>query len=116
MKEANAFNLEEYLSNGVENIVKGIMRVSLKNPQESLFLLQYAHSSKHARSLRQQKEKEGKHIPPFLIASITNQCNLCGRMEILSRNILLVVYYLNRKIRYKKFWRENFNDNKGKNS
>ena len=68
--------LEEYLSNGVENIVKEIMRAALKNPQESLFMLQYASDSKKASKLRRQKEEEGKHIPPFLIASITNQCNL----------------------------------------
>lgn len=68
--------LEEYLSNGVENIVKEIMKAALKNPQESLFMLQYASDSKKARNLRKQKEEKGKHIPPFLIASITNQCNL----------------------------------------
>ena len=35
------FNLEEYLSNGIERIVKEIMKASLENPQESLFLMQY---------------------------------------------------------------------------
>ena len=70
------FNLEEYLSNGIERIVKEIMKASLENPQESLFLMQYARESRKARALRRQKEIEGKHIPPFLIASITNQCNL----------------------------------------
>lgn len=72
----NEFDLGEYLSNGVERIVKGIMKASLKNPKQSLFLLQYSKDSKDARTLRQQKQKEGKNIPPFLIASITNQCNL----------------------------------------
>ena len=70
------FDLGEYLSNGVEKIVKGIMKASLKNPKQSLFLLQYAKDSKKARTLRKQKQIEGKHIPPFLISSITNQCNL----------------------------------------
>ena len=69
-------NLEEYLSNGVERIVKGILRASLQNPRESLFMVQYAKESKRARGLRQKQEKEGTHIPPFLIASITNHCNL----------------------------------------
>lgn len=70
------FYLEEYLSNGVEKIVKGILKASLNNPKESMFMLQYAAASKKARGLRAQSEKMGEHIPPFLIASITNQCNL----------------------------------------
>ena len=30
------FKLEEYLTNGVENIVKGAIRATLKNPRQSL--------------------------------------------------------------------------------
>ena len=70
------WNLEEYLSNGVERIVKGILKASLQNPMESLFMMQYAKDSKRAREIRRKQEQEGVHIPPFLIASITNQCNL----------------------------------------
>lgn len=70
------FNLESYLSNGVENIVKNIVKATLKNPQASIFLMQYAKDSKKSRKLRQLAEQNGEHIPPFLIASITNQCNL----------------------------------------
>jgi MoaA/NifB/PqqE/SkfB family radical SAM enzyme len=69
-------DLEAYLSNGVDNIVKGILKTSLKNPQASIFMLQYANESKKARKLRQQAEHDGEHIPPFLIASISNKCNL----------------------------------------
>ncbi|ROR29210.1 hypothetical protein EDD66_103146 [Mobilisporobacter senegalensis] len=29
------FNLEEYLSKGIENIVKGIIKASIANPKES---------------------------------------------------------------------------------
>jgi MoaA/NifB/PqqE/SkfB family radical SAM enzyme len=70
------FNLEQYLSNGVENIVKGAIKASLKNPKESIFMAKYALASKRARKLRIQAEENGEHIPPFLIASITSQCNL----------------------------------------
>ncbi|MGN1165026.1 MAG: radical SAM/SPASM domain-containing protein [Lachnospiraceae bacterium] len=68
--------LEEYLSNGVERIVKGILKASLSNPQESLFMMRYSGESKKAREIRRKKEEEGAHIPPFLIASITTKCNL----------------------------------------
>ncbi len=70
------FNLETYLSHGVENIVKGALRASLSNPLESLFMAQYAISSKAAAKRRHEYKEKGISIPPFLIASITSQCNL----------------------------------------
>lgn len=70
------FNLEEYLSKGIENIVKGIIKASITNPKESLFMAKYAVSSKESAKLRRQSEEHGEHIPPFLIASITSKCNL----------------------------------------
>lgn len=74
--EKEEFNLEGYLSNGVENIINGIIKATLKNPKESAFMLQYSIAAKYARKMRENAEKKGVHIPPFLIASITNQCNL----------------------------------------
>lgn len=70
------FNLDTYLTNGVERIVKGIWKASLKTPIASIFMMQYINSNKEANSRRREFEKEGKHIPPFLIASITTSCNL----------------------------------------
>ncbi|MCI6061635.1 MAG: radical SAM protein [Dorea sp.] len=70
------WNLEEYLSHGVDRIIKGILKASLQNPKESIFMMQYAKDSRRAREIRRTQEEEGTHIPPFLIASITNQCNL----------------------------------------
>ena len=69
-------NLEEYLSNGVENIVKSILKASIKNPNASIYMLRYIEASKKARKIRIKYEENGEHIPPFLIASITSQCNL----------------------------------------
>lgn len=70
------FNLEEYLSNGIENIIKGAVKASFKNPKESAFIAKFALSGNKARKIRQKLEDTGEHIPPFLIASITNACNL----------------------------------------
>lgn len=72
----NNKELEEYLSNGVEKIVKGIIKASLINPKASIFMTKYAISSKRAREKRKMAELTGEHIPPFLIASITDKCNL----------------------------------------
>ncbi len=70
------FQLEEYLSNGVEHIITNAIRSSLSNPEESLFMAQYALSGKKAAKLRKKAEESGEHIPPFLICSITSNCNL----------------------------------------
>ncbi|RDU23354.1 radical SAM protein [Anaerosacchariphilus polymeriproducens] len=74
MKEE--FNLENYLSSGVEKIVKNALKATLSNPKESLFMAKYAIASKQARRIRAKAEEQGEHIPPFLIASITSECNL----------------------------------------
>ena len=71
-----AFNLESYLADGVESIVRGILKAALHNPKESRFMAKYAAQSKRSGKLRETAQKEGQHIPPFLIASITTQCNL----------------------------------------
>ena len=70
------FQLVDYLSNGVENIVTGALKTTFTNPKESLFLTKYALSSKKADKLRKNAEAKGEHIPPFLIASVTSNCNL----------------------------------------
>lgn len=70
------FSLETYLSKGVERIVKEIIKLSVSSPGKGLFFMRYAAAEKRARLLRKSYEEKGEHIPPFLIASITSQCNL----------------------------------------
>ena len=72
----NNFDLEQYLSGSVENIVKSMMRLSAFSPKESVFMAHFAASAKKAAMRRHENEAEGLHIPPFLIASITGRCNL----------------------------------------
>lgn len=70
------FDLEQYLTSGVVNLVHGIVKASIKNPKTSIFMTQYALSNKSANQKRKESEERGEHIPPFLIASITTKCNL----------------------------------------
>lgn len=72
----NEFNLGEYMTGGVEKIVKGAIRATLKDPKESAFMARYALASRESSKRRAEFEKQGEHIPPFLIASITSSCNL----------------------------------------
>ncbi len=70
------FDLDQYLTEGVELIVKDALAASLKNPKETAFLLTYALAARRADDARRRFASAGKHIPSFLIASITNRCNL----------------------------------------
>lgn len=70
------FNLEKYLTGGVENIIKSALKATLSNPKESIFMTKYALASKEASKKRRLSEKNGEHVPSFLIASITSKCNL----------------------------------------
>ncbi len=74
MKET--FDIVGYMSRGVTNIVKNAAKASLSNPAESMFMARFALASAAASQKRAKAEKEGEHIPAFLIASITSSCNL----------------------------------------
>lgn len=70
------FNLSQYLSNGIENIVKNVLKSFVKNPKESAFLMKYMLAVKEGKNKRDILEKKGEHIPPFLMGSIATNCNL----------------------------------------
>lgn len=69
-------NLQEYLTKGVKNIVGDAIKASLSNPKESIFMASFAAAAAKANSRRDRYERDGIHIPPFLICSITSKCNL----------------------------------------
>ena len=70
------FNIQEYMTRGVERVVSDAIKATLKNPKESAYMARFAMATKAASKKRARLESEGEHIPPFLIASITSSCNL----------------------------------------
>ena len=70
------FDLQGYMTRGVERVVADAIKATFKNPRESSFMLRFAAASRAASKRRAKAEKNGEHIPPFLIASITSKCNL----------------------------------------
>ena len=70
------FDIQKYMTRGVERIVADAIKATVKNPRESAYMLRFAAASKEASKKRAGLEKKGKHVPPFLIASITSSCNL----------------------------------------
>lgn len=73
MKE---FDIQEYMSKGVSNVIKSAVKATLKNPKEALFMTEFAFAAQKASEKRKKAEKDGEHIPAFLISSITSSCNL----------------------------------------
>ena len=70
------FDLQAYLTRGVEQLIADVIRATLKNPKESAYLAKFAQASRAASRKRRAREDAGEHIPSFLIASITSDCNL----------------------------------------
>ncbi len=73
---AEDINIQEYLAEGAEAIIKDALKATLKNPKESLYLAKFSRYAKKATKIRKKYESEGQNIPGFLIASITSSCNL----------------------------------------
>ena len=70
-------NLEEYMSQGVRNIMAKAYRNVLTNPREARFAWHMQRVfSKSEGTRRQAAARLGVDVPPFLIASIATQCNL----------------------------------------
>ena len=70
------FDLQAYVTRGVENVVRDALKATLKDPRESAFLLKFAAASRAASKKRRESEDAGEHVPSYLIASITSACNL----------------------------------------
>lgn len=68
--------LETYLSNSAKHIVGDILKASFLYPKASLFMMKFEGYSKKAAQIRHTHELQQEHIPAFLMASITNACNL----------------------------------------
>ncbi|MDR2467783.1 MAG: radical SAM protein [Spirochaetaceae bacterium] len=71
-----AASLAEYLNGAVNYIVRYAFKAALKSPKELLFIMRYAVMQRRMAKIRRSFEAHGEHIPLFLIASITSQCNL----------------------------------------
>lgn len=70
------FDLTAYLNQSAEQLIKDILKATLRNPKEAAFLRRHYNEHLAMEKRRMGLEAEGLHIPMFLIASITNACNL----------------------------------------
>ena len=62
-----AFNLEQYLAQGVRHILTGLTAAAGKNIKTAAFLARFAPAAQSAKHRRALLAAAGEHIPPFLI-------------------------------------------------
>ena len=69
-------NIRKVLNESLSIFFKDALRVALTNPLQAYSLLKTVRSQKKAVRIRSNWERQGIHVPPILIFSITNKCNL----------------------------------------
>ncbi len=68
--------LNSYMEQGIQSISGTVSAFYLNNIKGIKFLAAFLPSLAKGSKLRKNNEKNGLHVPPFLIASIASQCNL----------------------------------------
>ncbi|MEM1486136.1 radical SAM protein [Oscillospiraceae bacterium PP1C4] len=74
MKVNNAYNI--LLNNSINTFLKDALKVIYRNPAMTKHVLQAIRFQKKAAQKRAEYEKHGLQVPPYMIISITNRCNL----------------------------------------
>lgn len=69
-------SLNAFMNHGIKNISDTAGRFYFGNRRGKLFMLHTAAGFHKSAKIREQHELKGTHIPPFLIASISTDCNL----------------------------------------
>jgi len=64
------------LSKSLKVFFGDALRISLKNPSQAYFFFKTLRWQRQATRLRQNWESQGIHVPPIMVYSITNKCNL----------------------------------------
>jgi len=66
----------DLFNRSIWNLFESALKIAVKNPSQSYFFLKTLKAQKKASRKRALWEKKGIQVPPFMIASITNRCNL----------------------------------------
>src|SRR4030042_3152971 len=69
-------NLSKVLNDSLSVFLKDAVRVAITRPFQAYHFLKIIRWQKQAAKLRADWGEKGGHIPPIIIYSITNRCNL----------------------------------------
>jgi MoaA/NifB/PqqE/SkfB family radical SAM enzyme len=70
------FDLTAYMNTSINGLLLDALKVSVAKPAERSFLRAFLKNLGQSEKRREEHERAGLHVPPFLIASITSNCNL----------------------------------------
>jgi MoaA/NifB/PqqE/SkfB family radical SAM enzyme len=73
---ADGPRLTRLLETSLASFVRDAVRVALRAPSLLATMLRFARGQRHAARVRASWEARGTHVPPLMIASITETCNL----------------------------------------
>ena len=76
MKLNNSSDYNILLSDSISAFLKQALSVLSKNPSMAGFLIKTVGFQKKASQKRAEYREEGLQVPPYMIISITNKCNL----------------------------------------
>jgi MoaA/NifB/PqqE/SkfB family radical SAM enzyme len=72
----NNSDLNRMINEMIKGIFNDALGVSLKDPAMAAFFVRTAMAQKKAAAVRLRNEEQGLHVPPVMILSVTNKCNL----------------------------------------
>jgi MoaA/NifB/PqqE/SkfB family radical SAM enzyme len=72
----NNDQMNEMVNRMIRGIFSDALGVSLRDPAMASFFVRAALAQKKAAAVRQRNEEQGTHVPPVMILSVTNKCNL----------------------------------------
>jgi MoaA/NifB/PqqE/SkfB family radical SAM enzyme len=76
VKYKEGADFRKILNQSLNVFFKDAVRVAVTNPAQAYHFLKTIRWQQKAARLREKWEREGVHVPPILIFSITNKCNL----------------------------------------
>ena len=76
VKYKEGADFRQVLNNSLSIFFKDALRVALTNPSQAYHFIKTVRWQKKAARIRSRQEQQGVHIPPIMIFSITNRCNL----------------------------------------
>lgn len=68
--------LTKMMNKSIGNLVENFIKIALSDFRSAKSIVTVALKQKNRGPIRLKYEKEGLHVPPFMIASITSTCNL----------------------------------------
>ncbi|MDD3421373.1 MAG: radical SAM protein [Methanocellales archaeon] len=76
VKYRNGSNFRKTLNQALNIFLKDALRVALTNPLQAYSFVRTLSWQQKAARVRSKLEREGIHVPPIMILSVTNRCNL----------------------------------------